>query len=355
MFTVLAQTQSAGTTNDDVVSTAPQTSDIPESGGGAGINAPSESPALSGGGGGDVDPNSISDVANEATTRFGLVFDALKEGRLDTDSLGVLFVDLVLPALLILLVLFIAYIVAKFLSRMLSGFVGARIDETLGKFLGKVVFWSVMLFAVLGVLQKVGIGIAAFAAALAAAGFAVGLAFQGTLSSFAAGIMLLAFRPFKVGHVVNAAGVFGKVNEIDLFHTTFDTFDNRRMIVPNSEIFNNTIENVSFHAERRADVNVGVEYSADIDKTREVLNKAAESIEGVIEGEGRGHTVMLLELGASSVDWTVRIWVPAADFWAKKEELVRAVKMHLDEAGIGIPFPQMDVHIDGRIDKGDGQ
>lgn len=300
-----------------------------------------------------MDTDSPQAVMDKANVEVGAVLDGIKEGRLDTDAMGVLFVDFILPSLLILLTLVVAYIVAKFLSRLMSNFVNKRIDETLGKFLGKVVFWAVMAFAILGVLQKVGIGIAAFAAVLAAAGFAVGLAFQGTLSSFAAGVLLLAFRPFKVGQVVNAGGVFGKINEIDLFNTTFDTFDNRRMIVPNSEIFGSTIENVSFHAERRVDVNVGVEYSADIDQTREVLNKAAESIEGVIEGEGRGHQVMLLELGASSVDWTVRIWVPATDFWPKKEALVRAVKMHLDEAGLGIPFPQMDVHIDGKIDKGE--
>ena len=137
-------------------------------------------------------------------------------------------------------------------------------------------------------LQFIGIGVASSAAVIAAAGFAIGLAFQGTLSNFSAGVMLLTFRPFKVGQVVNAAGVTGTVDEIELFNTTIDTFDNRRFIVPNSSLFANTIENISFHSERRADVNVGVDYSADIDRTREVLTAAAESVEGVIEGEGRG-------------------------------------------------------------------
>ncbi|MEO0515586.1 MAG: mechanosensitive ion channel family protein, partial [Planctomycetota bacterium] len=109
------------------------------------------------------------------------------------------------------------------------------------------------------------------------------------------------------------------------------------------------IENVTYHPERRVDVAVGCEYSADIDRTREVLTAAVESVAGRIDGEGRGYQIYLKELGSSSLDWAIRVWFPTADYWAKKEELTRAVKMHLDEAGIGIPFPQMDVHLDGKL------
>ena len=131
-----------------------------------------------------------------------------------------------------------------------------------------------------------------------------------------------------------------------------DTPDNRRIIVPNGAIFGGTIENITYHEERRVDVGVGVEYTADIDKTREVLEKAAASLEGVIEGEGRGMQVVLGDLGDSSVNWTVRAWVATSEFWPSKQALTRAVKMHLDEAGIGIPFPQMDVHVDGGLSQG---
>ncbi|MEM7627254.1 MAG: mechanosensitive ion channel domain-containing protein [Planctomycetota bacterium] len=267
----------------------------------------------------------------------------------DTDALTQLAVDYGLPAVLMLLVLIVAYFVGKFLGRAVSSPVTKKVDPTLGKFTGKLVFYIVMIGALLGVLGKVGVSVASFAAVIAAAGFAVGLAFQGTLSNFAAGVMLLVFRPFKVGDVINAAGITAKVDEIDLFTTSFDTPDNRHIVVPNSSIFGSTIENITHHPERRVDVAVGCDYSASLDKTREVLTKAVESVEGRIDGEGRGFQIFLSELGGSSVDWAVRVWFPTADYWAKKEELIRAVKMHLDDAGIGIPFPQMDVHVDGKL------
>ncbi|MEM8739686.1 MAG: mechanosensitive ion channel domain-containing protein [Planctomycetota bacterium] len=276
----------------------------------------------------------------------GLLGQAL-EG--DYEAVLTLGVKYVLPALGLLLLLVVAYFVAKFLARVVSRPVSQRVDPTLGKFFGKLVFYGVMLGALLGVLGSVGVNIAAFAAVLAAAGFAIGLAFQGTLSNFAAGVMLLVFRPFKVGDVINAAGITAKVNEIDLFTTTFDTPDHRRIMVPNSSIFGDTIENVTHHAERRVDVAVGCAYSADLDTTRETLSAAVESVAGRIDGDGRGYQVYLTGLGGSSVDWAVRVWFPTADYWAKKEELTAAVKNHLDRAGIGIPFPQMDIHVDGKL------
>ena len=291
----------------------------------------------------DATVKSLSETGEEVK---GLLGQAIHG---NTEAIVTLAVQYLLPAVGLLLLLIVAYFVAKFLSGLVSRPVTKKVDPTLGKFFGKLIFYLVMVGAVLGVLGSVGVNIAAFAAVLAAAGFAIGLAFQGTLSNFAAGIMLLVFRPFKVGDVVNAAGITAKVDEIDLFSTTFNTPDNRRIMVPNSSIFGDTIENVTFNAERRVDVAVGCEYSASIDDTRAVLTAAVESVSGRIDGEGRGFQIYLKELGGSSVDWAVRVWFPTPDYWAKKEELTRAVKMHLDEAGIGIPFPQMDVHIDGKL------
>jgi small conductance mechanosensitive channel len=251
-----------------------------------------------------------------------------------------------IPAIVALVLIIVAYFVASFLARIASTPVRSRVDETLGRFVGKLVYYSVMLCAILGILQYFGIGISSFAAVIAAAGFAIGLAFQGTLSNFSAGIMLLVFRPFKVGDVINAAGITAKVYEIDLFNTVFDTPDNRRIIVPNSAIMGGTIENISHHSERRVDVNVGTDYSASLDTTRQVLTTAAESLKDkMIEGDGRGYQIVLADLGDSAVNWTVRFWTTADDFWAVKEQLTHAVKVNLDSAGIGIPFPQMDVHV----------
>ncbi len=248
-------------------------------------------------------------------------------------------------AVLFLAVLIIGWIVAGILGRMTFKAISkAKVEETLGRFLSKLVRWLVLIMVLMGCLGIFGINVASFAAILAAAGFAVGMAFQGTLSNFAAGVMLLVFRPFKVGDVVNVAGQTGKITEIDLFTTNMDTPDNRRIILPNSSILGATIENITFHDVRRVDVGVGTDYSADLDATRAVLEDAARAVSGQVAD--RDFAVVLGDLGDSCIGWTVRIWVPAGDFWPKKEELTRAIKTKLDAANIGIPFPQMDIHVD---------
>lgn len=220
----------------------------------------------------------------------------------------------------------------------------SKMDRTLSVFFSGAVKWLVLLLGALGALSIFGVETTSFAAVIGAAGLAIGLAFQGSLSNLAAGVMLLIFRPFKVGDVITACGVTAKVTAISLFTTDVDTVDNRRFILPNSSVFGSTIENISFHATRRVDVAVGCDYGADLEETRRALTKAAESIEKGLKDPAPA--VVLTGLGASSVDWSVRVWVNASDFWPVKESLTQAVKNHLDEAGIGIPFPQMDVHVD---------
>jgi len=245
-----------------------------------------------------------------------------------------------------LLAVIVAYFFAKLLARWVSAGMCKRVDVTLGKFAGKITFYSVITLALTIILPRVGFEIAGLAAVMAAAGFAVGLSFQGTLSNFAAGILLLVFRPFKVGDMVIAAGVTGRVNEVDLFTTTFDTPDNRRLIVPNSSISSATIENISFHKERRVDVMVGVAYHASLDETRAVLVASAEALaDKMITGEKRGYQIILSNLGASSVDWTVRFWAATEDFFEVRERLTTEIKRQLDAHQIQIPFPQMQLHI----------
>ncbi len=265
----------------------------------------------------------------------------------DTGAMWRLVEDYAMPLVWAIVILIATLIVGKIIAGVVTRSSNrARVDETLSRFFGKLVYYLVLIIGVMFALGKFGIEVTSFAAILAAAGFAVGMALSGTLSNFAAGTMLLVFRPFKVGQIINAAGVVGKVHEIELFTTTLDTPDNRRIIVPNAAIYGGTIENISFHAERRVDVGVGCDYTADLDTTRGVLDQAAASLAGMaVQGEDRGHQVVLGDLGDSSVNWTVRLWVKAEDYWAAKEALTRAIKVHLDEAGIGIPFPQMDVHL----------
>ena len=268
----------------------------------------------------------------------------------DLSAVGPYVIDHLGPFLMMagagLMVVFVGYMFAKYVSRIASQPICKRVDETLGKFVGKAIFYAIMLGVVGAVMSKLGAPLAGLATMLAAAGFAVGLAFQGTLSNFASGVLMLVFRPFKVGDVINAGGVTGKVNEIDLFTTTLDTPDNRRIIVPNSAIAGGTIENITFHPHRRIEVVVGVDYTADQDQTRAALEAAVASHAAqMIPGEGRGSAVILSGLGDSAVEWKVRMWVAAADFWAMTESLTGEVKRQLDAVDIGIPFPQLDVHL----------
>jgi len=224
----------------------------------------------------------------------------------------------------------------------------AHVEETLVRFFGNAARWIIMLLGALMILSTFGVDTTSFAAVLAAMGFAIGMALSGTLGNFAAGIMLLVFRPFKVGDVVNAAGVTAKVDEIGMFTTTFDTPDNRRIIVPNGKIFGDTIENISHHATRRVDVAVGVDYGCDVDEARKVLEQVCASVEGGLSDPAP--VVYMTELGASSVDFALRVWSNAADYWAVRERMTRDAKKALDAAGIGIPFPQRDLHLPDGIE-----
>lgn len=217
-------------------------------------------------------------------------------------------------------------------------------DETLSIFLSKLLRWAILVLVGLSCLSYFGVETTGFAAVIGAAGLAIGLAFQGTLSNFAAGAMLLIFRPYKVNDVVLVAGYTGKVAEIELFTTTLDTFDRRRVVIPNSSIFGTVIENITYHSARRADIAVGVAYAADIDQTRAALERALHSVPLVVTDPAPD--VALLELGASSVNWMVRGHFPRDKFGEGKQALIRAVKMELDRSGIGIPFPQLEIHLD---------
>jgi len=222
-----------------------------------------------------------------------------------------------------------------------------KFDQTIARFLGNMAHYSVMLMTVLSCLGTFGIQTTTFAAVLGGSALAIGLAFQGTLSNVAAGVMLVALRPFKTGDFIRAAGETGTIHEIGLMTTSFDTPDNRRIIVPNSKIFGGTIENVSFHPKRRIEVAVGVEYSANIPATRTALLQAAASVEGVHADPAP--VAILSELADSSLNFKVRVWVDSKNFWPIHEQLTQAIKEQLDAASIGIPYPQMDVHVDGKL------
>lgn len=244
--------------------------------------------------------------------------------------------------------LVIARIVAKWVKRMVSrSLEKGNLEPTLVKFFSGLASTGIFVLAVISALGVFGVETTSFAAVLAAAGLAIGFAFQGSLSNFSAGVMLLIFRPFKVGDWVSVAGETGKVDGIALFTTTLDTADNRRLILPNAAVFGSTIENITFHETRRVEVLVGTTYGASLDRTREVLEKTCRSIDGVLEDPAPA--VYLFELGSSSINWRLRVWTKGADFWGVREALTRQAKVDLDDAGIEIPFPQMDVHLDQAV------
>lgn len=266
------------------------------------------------------------------------------EDFLTADTLSVA-ADYLLSAVAFIGILVIGRYVANWLrDKIRDGLDSPGVDRTLTRFAGNFVYYAVFLLAVFAALQTVGVEIASFVAVLAAAGFAIGLALQGTLANFAAGIMLLIFRPFGVGDYVDVAGETGFVKDIQLFFTRLRTRENRLIVIPNGDIFDSTIENIFAYDEIRVDCDVGTDYPADIDETREVLLEAARSVEDRLQE--KGEQAALVGLGDSSINWQVRVWATPDNYFRLRQELTRQVKYHLDEAGIGIPYPQRDVHLD---------
>lgn len=244
----------------------------------------------------------------------------------------------------VLIALWIAFRIAAWADRKLTRSLKSReIDPALCDFLGNLVRWMLIVSAVLSCLSIFGIETTSFAAVLGAAGLAIGLAFQGTLSNFSSGVMIVTFRPFTIGDFVSVGGHTGSVAQIGLFTTALDTLDHRRIIVPNSTVMGGAIENFTFNDKRRVDIDVGTAYDADLDKVRKVLEDAAASVPGRHAEEG--HQVILLQMGDSSIAWQVRVWCKTEDYWDVWDASTRAVKQGLDKAGISIPFPQMDVHL----------
>lgn len=285
-----------------------------------------------------------ADASEEVASNFiVLCKQAFSGGPNSESALKTLMGDYFAKAFLALAVAWISYIIASAIGRYIGGIVSRKIDLTLGKFLTKAVRNLLMIVVAMGVLSYFDVDVTGLAAVLAAISFAIGMALQGTLGNFASGVMLLLFRPFKVDDYIVLSDTEGTVEEIDLFTTRINTLDNRHVIVPNGEIFGSKLENYTRNELRRVDVNVGAAYAADIDRTRQALERAVMSItEGVTSPPPQ---VYLDQLGASSVDWQLRVWCEPVHYWTVRENLTAAAKQQLDLAKISIPFPQMDIHV----------
>lgn len=232
------------------------------------------------------------------------------------------------------------WLAGKFARIARKGMDKSKVDETLAQFGSNMVRYLVLTVAVLAALEMFGIKTTSFVAILGAAGFAVGLAMQGTLGNFSAGVMLLLFRPYNVGDVIQAGGSTGGVTNLGIFATTMQPPSGEVITVPNGAIFGGTITNYTPGEIRMAAVDVGVDYGADVDTAAKVLEEAIKDLPGVDKV-----AVVLTGLGASSVDFQLRLWIPNAEFAATKSAALRAAKYALDAAGIGIPYQTVDVHI----------
>ncbi|HMQ11056.1 MAG TPA: mechanosensitive ion channel [Oligoflexia bacterium] len=240
--------------------------------------------------------------------------------------------------------LFIGWMLSLWARNAIKKVLGrTAVDLTITKFVANMFRYLVLGLVLLSCLNVFGIKTTSIAAMLGAAGLAIGLALQGTLSNLAAGFMLLLFRPFKVGDFIEAGSESGTVEEIQIFSTVLKSISNIKITVPNSNIFSSTIKNYAGFPTRRVDVSVGVSYSADMDATRKALEQAVANTKlGLSEPASQ---VMLQSLGDSAVNWQVRLWCDVKDYWSVHEDMVYQVKTALDKAKIEIPFPQMDVHV----------
>ncbi|MFN7876807.1 MAG: mechanosensitive ion channel family protein [Pirellula sp.] len=245
-----------------------------------------------------------------------------------------------------LLLMLVCYFLAKYLSRAIANPISRRVDQTLGRFVEKLVYRGCLGCGLLVVLAYFGVQSTSFAAVIATMGFAIGLAFQGTLSNFAAGILMLVFRPFKVGDLVVAGGVTARVQEIDLFHTIVDTPDNRRLIIPNNSISSNTIENVTYHPHRRIEIPLSISHDANLDATRAVLQRALDATPEVRHSdENLQPQVLIVGITNISVEWVVRGWASTPEFSLIRDKLIYQLKNHLTQSEIAIASPQMEVKL----------
>ena len=252
-------------------------------------------------------------------------------------------VDWATNILLALAILIIGIWIAGRAYKAISGIANRyeQLDATLFKFLGSVVKYIILAFVGIAVLNRFGVQTASIIALLGAAGLAVGLALQGTLSNLAAGVMLLVFRPYKVGDFIDAAGKFGKVSEIDMFTTILQTFDNQQIIIPNSQIWGEQIINHSHHAVRGVDMRFGVAYDEDIDKTRGVIDQVLAQHPNILQDPAP--FVEVESLNDSSVDFLVRPFCEGQHYFDVLYSIPEQIKKALDDADIEIPFPHRKV------------
>jgi len=268
---------------------------------------------------------------------------------------SVLFNQYIVPWGIKIVAAILIYIVGRWVTKLIVTNVvklleKSNVDESLRKFVGNIVGAVLTVFIVIAAIEQLGVDTTSIMAIFAAAGLAVGLALKDSLSNFSAGVMLIIFKPFKLGDLVTAGGATGVVEVIQIFNTIMRTGDNQEIIIPNSHIYGSSIINMSTRNTRRIDLVIGIGYDDNI-------GKAKQLIEGIVVRNplilsDPAPTIMVLELGECCIDIAVRPWVRTGDYWGVRAELLQTIKETFDEQGISIPYPQRDVHIiHSQIDK----
>jgi small conductance mechanosensitive channel len=243
-----------------------------------------------------------------------------------------------------IIIFYVGRLIVRLLTRGLRKVMDAQqVDKTLVSFASNLISMVLLTFVIIAAISQLGIQTASFIAVLGAAGLAVGLALQGSLSNFAAGVLIVFFRPYKVGDFVEAAGVAGSVMDVQILTTVLKTGDNKRVIVPNAQIMGSIITNYSANDTRRVDMVIGVSYSDDLDKVRSTLEDIIAAEDRVLDEPAC--TIAVSELADSSVNFIVRPWVATSEYWNVLFDLTETIKKRFDKEDISFPFPQQDVHL----------
>jgi small conductance mechanosensitive channel len=243
-----------------------------------------------------------------------------------------------------LFILIVGFWLINWLARKAGDLMNKRdVDQSVGGFLMSFVGVGLKILLILSIAGMLGVQTTSFIAILSALSLAVGLALQGNLGHFASGILLLTFRPFEVGDYVTVDGYTGTVKEIQVFNTILTTLDNRLIILPNGKVMGNAIENMTAQGVRRVDMTFGIAYTADIDHARKVVSEVVEATPMI--DLSLGYDIFVKKLNDSSVDFAVRVWTENANYWPAFFHITEQVKKAFDKASIGIPYPQMDVHM----------
>jgi len=249
-----------------------------------------------------------------------------------------------LKLLIALVIFYVGRIVARMLQKGLRKMLQTQeVDKILETFVCNLAYWTIMIFVIIAAINQVGVQTTSLIAIMGAAGLAIGLALQGSLSNFAAGVLIVIFRPYRVGDWVEAAGISGSVEQVQILTTMLKTGDNKQIIVPNSQIMDSIITNYSANDTRRIDMVVGVSYEDDLDKVRKTLEELVAADARIMTDPAC--TIAVSELADSSVNFVLRPWAKTADYWSVKFDLTEAVKKRFDDEGISFPFPQQDVHL----------